>query len=61
MAEKDHLLTRQDVAELITVSVDTLVRWAKQGIGPKPIKVGPRRIAYSAVELEIWLDQCRGE
>jgi predicted DNA-binding transcriptional regulator AlpA len=61
VAENDRLLTRQALAEQITVSVDTLVRWARQGIGPKPIKVGPRRVGYSAAEVERWLDQCRSE
>jgi predicted DNA-binding transcriptional regulator AlpA len=59
VTENDHLITRRAVAERTTVSVDTLVRWARQGIGPKPIKLGPRRVGYSAAEVEKWLEQCQ--
>lgn len=49
---KEHELTRNEVAGSLRLSVRTLERWAKQGIGPRPIKRGPRLIRYSAAEVE---------
>ncbi|WP_369294095.1 helix-turn-helix transcriptional regulator [Micromonospora sicca] len=43
----------------LDVSVRTLERWAQQGIGPRPVKAGPRFVRYRASEVEAWLDQAQ--
>ncbi len=35
--QREMLLTRQEAAEILKVSPRTLIRWAKVGIGPRPI------------------------
>lgn len=42
----DQLLTKEDVAALLSVSVGTLKGWAASGFGPKKIQLGPRAIRY---------------
>lgn len=45
-------LTREETAHLCRVSVSTLERWARAGIGPKPIKMGPRLVRYIRDEVD---------
>jgi hypothetical protein len=45
------LYTRREEAEYLRKSVPTLERWARLGIGPKPIKVGPRDVGYTLRSL----------
>ncbi|WP_043615260.1 helix-turn-helix transcriptional regulator [Nonomuraea candida] len=50
------LLSRSVVAERCGISVRTLERWAELGIGPRPIRLGPRLIRYRDAEVEAWLN-----
>lgn len=52
---EQDLLCRRDVAHLYGIGVRTLERWARQGIGPKPIKMGPRLVRYRRSDVEQWL------
>jgi len=56
MEEHDELLLRADTSRLLKVGVRTLERWASAGIGPRPIKVGPRAVRYRRSEVRDWLD-----
>jgi predicted DNA-binding transcriptional regulator AlpA len=49
--DRDILYTRPEAAEYLRKSVPTLERWAAQGIGPKPLKVGPRDVRYTLRSL----------
>jgi len=49
--DRDILYTRPEAAKYLRMSVPTLERWAKLGIGPKPIKVGPRDVRYTLRSL----------
>ncbi|NRQ30684.1 AlpA family phage regulatory protein [Nonomuraea sp. NN258] len=49
------MVSRLVVAERCGVSVRTLERWAELGIGPRPIRLGPRLIRYRHAEVEAWL------
>lgn len=51
---EQDLVERKDVALRYKVSVRTLERWARRGIGPKPIKVGPRLVRYVRAEVDAW-------
>jgi predicted DNA-binding transcriptional regulator AlpA len=42
----DTLLTRREVAEYLRVSVATLERWARLGVGPRPHRIGPNTVRY---------------
>ena len=49
--ERDVLLTRVEAAAYLRKSVATLDRWAAQGIGPQPVKLGPRTVRYPLLRL----------
>lgn len=63
LAAKRHLsersgegdLTRQEYADLARVHRDTVKRWARQGIGPQPRKIGPRLVRYRRDEVLAYL------
>jgi hypothetical protein len=44
------LVTRQEAAQYLRKSVPTLERWAREGIGPKPVKV-KRTVHYRLHDL----------
>jgi hypothetical protein len=48
--ERDVLLTRKEAAVYLRKSVPTLERWAREGIGPKPVKIN-RWAHYRLVDL----------
>lgn len=47
-------LTREQLAEKLGVTTDTIARWSTQGIGPDLIKVG-RKVFYSEEAIREWL------
>jgi len=49
--DNDILYTRREAADYLRMSVPTLERWAGLGIGPKPLKVGPRDVRYTLRSL----------
>ena len=52
----DVYLTRQAVAELLSVTVSTLRSWRHLGIGPPMVKIG-RMCRYRHSELIAWLTE----
>jgi hypothetical protein len=50
-------MTRLEFAKLARVHPDTVKRWARLGIGPRPRKVGPRLVRYDRGEV---LDYVQG-
>lgn len=50
----DEWIGREDLAEQLALTTDTLARWATLGIGPPRIKVG-RRVFYRKSSVEKWL------
>jgi predicted DNA-binding transcriptional regulator AlpA len=49
--ERDVLLTRPEAAAYLRKSIATLDRWSMQGIGPRPVRVGPRSVRYRLTDL----------
>jgi excisionase family DNA binding protein len=54
----DKLLTQQQLADELEVSLRTLERWRQQGSGPAFIRVG-RSPRYRRADIDAWLDQQR--
>lgn len=52
-------LTRAEFATLAGVHQDTVKRWARLGIGPKPHKIGPRLVRYDEREVLTYLNIVR--
>ena len=48
--DRDVLLTRPEAAQYLRKSVPTLERWAREGIGPKPMRVR-RSVHYRLHDL----------
>ncbi|AZQ40529.1 DNA-binding protein [Streptomyces cyaneochromogenes] len=48
-------MTRREYAALARVHPDTIKRWARVGIGPKPRRVGPRLLRYDREEVLAYL------
>jgi excisionase family DNA binding protein len=57
--ERPELLTEAEAADLLTVSVQTMARWRKEGEGPPWFRLGGR-VRYRRDELLSWLEQQRG-
>jgi len=47
-------INRAELARQLSVTPDTLARWATQGIGPPRIRIG-RRVLYRRASVEKWL------
>lgn len=56
----DELLTPEETAALLKVTVRTLRYWREQGTGPQYVRVG-RRVRYRRRDLDAWLRQHEGE
>ena len=50
-----QLVDRVTVAKLLMVSPATLCRWAKLGRGPRPVRIGPRRVGYRVGDVEQYI------
>lgn len=50
----DGYLSREQLAEKLGITTDTVARWSTQGIGPDLIKVG-RKVFYHEDAIREWL------
>ena len=46
---------RREVMELIRISRPTLYRWLQPGTFPKPIEIGPQKIAWRRDDVIDWI------
>lgn len=53
----NRLLDTIETSQLIGVHPATLATWRMQGLGPRYIKVGPRKVRYRAEDLDTWLTE----
>jgi hypothetical protein len=53
-ADVDPMMTRDTLAELLGLSVDTLSRWDSIGEGPVGIRIG-RQVFYRVASVNEWL------
>jgi predicted DNA-binding transcriptional regulator AlpA len=53
MGDDDGLLTEQDVAGALEVSLSTLRRWHREGTGPPCLEIG-RQVRYRRAAVERW-------
>ncbi|MCH7753444.1 MAG: helix-turn-helix domain-containing protein [Planctomycetes bacterium] len=52
------LLTADDVAELLNISLRTIRRYCSQQMMiPEPVRVGPRNVRWRPQDIEDWIEQ----
>jgi prophage regulatory protein len=51
---QERLLRLREVITLISVSRATIYRYLSAGTFPAPIRVGPRRVAWRASDINTW-------
>lgn len=49
-----NFLNLADVLQMIPASRASLYRWMAQGSFPAAVKIGPKRIAWRASDIEAW-------
>ena len=49
--------TRNQLEKLFKVSSATIYRWIKEGIFPKPVRLGPNMVRWKASDIEAWMMQ----
>jgi predicted DNA-binding transcriptional regulator AlpA len=57
MAEDDELMTEEQVAKLLTVSVSTVKRLRVSGEGPRYIRISPRVVRYRRQDVLDWMQR----
>ena len=56
MEHRDRLLTVEDLADYLAVTVATLYQWRYRKEGPPGFRVG-RHVRYRWSEVEAWIEQ----
>jgi predicted DNA-binding transcriptional regulator AlpA len=57
MTEDDELMTEEQVAKLLTVSVSTVKRLRVSGEGPRHIRISERVVRYRRQDVLDWMRQ----
>lgn len=52
----DRMISRAELCSLAGVALSTAEAWSRLGIGPRPIKIGPRRVGYRMTEVRAFLE-----
>ncbi|MFD3972928.1 helix-turn-helix transcriptional regulator [Streptomyces cyaneofuscatus] len=52
-----EMVPRSEFARMARVDISTVKRWARQGVGPRPRRLGPRVIRYDRSEVIAYLNQ----
>lgn len=53
---RGQMLTTRELAEAAGVHPKTVERWRYEGIGPRPVKLGPRTVRYTRSEVRKFLE-----
>ena len=53
------MMTREEAAEHLGVSLSSLAHWSRKGIGPRPFLIG-RRAYYQPADLAAWFNSRLG-
>jgi len=55
--ELAELSKRKELADFTGLSVQTLARWAVEGVGPKITKLGGTAVRYRKADVLAWLER----
>lgn len=56
-ATGNRFLSREEFCEMFNISLSTSERWARIGHGPRPVKIGLRRVGYRLSDVLAFGDQ----
>ncbi|PZU20634.1 MAG: excisionase [Shinella sp.] len=51
----DHLISPEDAANILNISISTLAKMRLAGTSPRYVKLG-RRVAYRPADIETWIE-----
>jgi predicted DNA-binding transcriptional regulator AlpA len=51
----EALINERELSVLLGVGASTLSRWRTEGIGPRFVVLGPRRLGYRPSDVQRWL------
>ena len=57
----ETLLTVKDVADILSIGVRTVWRWAAQGKIPRPIRLARNTLRWKASQLQEYMDKTSAE
>lgn len=55
--DQDQLLTVDETAALLKISVEQLKEWRMRGEGPKILRLGHRTVRYRRSDIRAWMDE----
>jgi prophage regulatory protein len=61
MNQPRTMLTEKQVLDLIPVARSTIQQWVARATFPKPVKIGPHRIAWFEDDIVAWQEQLRDQ
>jgi prophage regulatory protein len=53
------LIRKKPLADLLSVSAPTLMRWVRQGRFPEPIRLSDQIVAWRRSDVADWIDERR--
>ena len=53
-ANLEQYLSIREVIAVLRVSRSTLWRWVKQGLFPKPVRLGPKAVRWRESDIAAW-------
>lgn len=49
------MMSYEELAELLSVKLATLRTWVHRGVGPPPVRLGPRTTRFRRADVEAWI------
>lgn len=57
--ESEPLIRARDIAERLAVSIDTVLRWSRDGRLPPPYRLSDGTVRWKKADFERWLEEHR--
>jgi len=51
-----RILSRPELCSMLNISNSTSERWDRECFGPRPIKIGPRRVGYRLADVLAFIE-----
>ena len=54
---EEIFLTLKEVMEITTIGRSTIYYWMPKGLFPRPINIGPRKVAWLQSDIDDWMEE----